>query len=74
LLYTDGFMFLTDTRTVVLLLRDRVETLLHRLGLQRNPEKCLWELIQVGDHLGLPINLSKGEFRAPTAKLHALAK
>jgi hypothetical protein len=57
-----------------LLLRDRVETLLHQLGLQRNPDKGLWEPTHVGNHLGLTIDLLKGKFRAPYDKLQALSK
>jgi hypothetical protein len=34
----------------------------------------LWELIQVGDHLGPTIDLISGECRAHTEKLHALSK
>jgi hypothetical protein len=37
--------------------RPRVEVLLHQLGLQRNPKKSLWEPTQMGDHLGLTIDL-----------------
>jgi hypothetical protein len=72
--YMDDFMFMAHSREAALLLRDRVEALRHRLGLQRNPTKGLWEPTQVGDHLGLTINLLKGEFRAPVDKLHALSK
>jgi hypothetical protein len=37
--YMDDFMFMAHSREASLLLRDRVEELLHRLGLQRNPKK-----------------------------------
>jgi hypothetical protein len=46
--YMDDFTFMADSRAATLLLRDRVETSLHRLGLQRNPKKGLWEPTQVG--------------------------
>jgi hypothetical protein len=46
---------------VAVLLRDRVEALLHRLSLQRNPNKGLWEPTQVGDHLFLTIDLLSSE-------------
>jgi hypothetical protein len=55
-------MFMADSRVAVLLLRDRVETLLHRLGLHCNPKKGLSEATQVDDHLGLKIHLRNGEF------------
>jgi hypothetical protein len=37
----DDFMFMAHSREAALLLRDRVEALLHRLGFQRNPQKGL---------------------------------
>jgi hypothetical protein len=70
----DNFMFMARSREVALLLRDRVEALLHRLGLQRNPKKGLWEPTQVGAHLGLSIDLQNGEFRYPIDKLETLSK
>jgi hypothetical protein len=68
----DDFLFMANSREATLLLRDCVEALLYRLGLQRNPNKGLWEPTQVGDHLGLTIDLQKSEFRAPVDKLQAL--
>jgi hypothetical protein len=50
-------MFMVNSREAALILRDRVEALLHRLGLKRNPNKGLWEPTQVGDLLGLTIYL-----------------
>jgi hypothetical protein len=70
----DDFLFMASSYDATLLLRNRIETLLHRLGLQRNPEKGSWQPTQVGTHLGMTVDLMKGEFRAPTDKLHALAK
>jgi hypothetical protein len=58
----DDFMFMAHSCEAALLLRDRVEALLHRLGLQRNPKKGVWEPTQVGDYLGLTIDLQNGEF------------
>jgi hypothetical protein len=69
----DDFMFMAHSREAAVLLRDRVEAFLHRLGLQRSPKKGLWEPTQVGDHLGLTINLHDGEFRAPIDKLQTLS-
>eukprot|EP00873_Tetraselmis_striata_P041145 jgi/Tetstr1/461409/TSEL_006519.t1 len=52
----------------------RRNTVLDRLGLLRNPNKGVWEPTHVGPHLGLIIDLKRGEFRAPEEKLIALAK
>jgi hypothetical protein len=41
--FMDDFMFMAHSREAALLIRDRVEALLHRLGLQRNPKKGMWE-------------------------------
>eukprot|EP00873_Tetraselmis_striata_P007963 jgi/Tetstr1/428227/TSEL_018267.t1 len=43
-------------------------------GMLRNPNKGVWEPTQVGPHLGLIVDLQRGEFRAPEEKLIALAK
>jgi hypothetical protein len=56
------------------ILRNRIEALLNRFGIHRNPKKGLWEPTQDDDHLGLTIDLLKGEFRAPTGNQHAFAK
>jgi hypothetical protein len=70
----DDFMFMANSREAALILRNRVEALLHRLGLQRNPNKGHWEPTQVGDHLGLTIDLVSNEYRAHVDKLQALSK
>eukprot|EP00873_Tetraselmis_striata_P017437 jgi/Tetstr1/437701/TSEL_026356.t1 len=72
--YMDDFLFLADSREAALELRVRLSTLLDRLGLLRNPNKGVWEPTQVGPHLGMIIDLKRGEFRAPEEKLIALAK
>eukprot|EP00873_Tetraselmis_striata_P038373 jgi/Tetstr1/458637/TSEL_004341.t1 len=72
--YMDDFLFLADSREAALGLRVRLNTLLDRLGLLRNPNKGVWEPTQVGPHLGLIVDLYRGEFRAPEEKLIALAK
>jgi hypothetical protein len=53
----DDFLFLADSYHDTLLLRQRVEALLNRLGLHRNPKKGVWTPTHVGDHLGLTIDL-----------------
>jgi hypothetical protein len=70
----DDLLFMACSRDAALLLRDRVEALLNRLGLQRNPNKGVWEPTHVGDHLGLTIDLPNNEFLAPVDKLQALLK
>jgi hypothetical protein len=70
----DDFLFLADSYHDALLLRQRVKALLDSLGLQRNPKKGVWTPTQVGDHLGLTVDLQLGMFRAPPAKLLQLAK
>jgi hypothetical protein len=70
----DDFLFLADSYHDALLLRQLVEALLTRLGLQRIPKKGVWTPTQVGDYLGLTIDLQLGMFRAPPAKLHQLAQ
>eukprot|EP00873_Tetraselmis_striata_P033247 jgi/Tetstr1/453511/TSEL_040480.t1 len=72
--YMDDFLFLADSREAALELRVRLNTSLDRLGLLRNPNKGVWEPTQVGPHLGLIVDLQRGEFRAPEEKLIALAK
>jgi hypothetical protein len=68
----DDFMFMAHSREATLFLRDRVEVLLHRLGLQCNPKKGLWEPTQVGNHLGLTIDPRNGEIRAPIDNMQTL--
>jgi hypothetical protein len=70
----DDFLFLADSYHDALVLRQRIEALLDRLGLQRNPRKRIWTPTQVGDHLGLIVDLQLGMIHAPPAKLHQLAQ
>jgi hypothetical protein len=68
--YMDNFLFLADSYHDALLLRQRVEDLLNRLGLQRNPQKGVWTPTQVGDHLGLTIDIQLG-ISAPCPRSYA---
>jgi hypothetical protein len=70
----DDFIFLASSHQDALLLRQRVEALLDSLGLQRNPRKGVWTPTQVGDHLGLTVDLQLGIFRALPAKLQQLVQ
>jgi hypothetical protein len=70
----DDFIFLAASYHDALVLRERIEALLDRLGLQRNPKKGIWTPTQVGDHLGLTVDLQLGMFHSPPSKLHQLAQ
>jgi hypothetical protein len=71
--YMDVFMLMAYSREGALLLRDRVEALLHRLGLQRNPKKGMWEPTQVKDHPALRSTSNTASIEPPS-KLQALSK
>eukprot|EP00873_Tetraselmis_striata_P037586 jgi/Tetstr1/457850/TSEL_004252.t1 len=72
--YMDDFLFLANSREAAMELHVRLDTLLDRLGMPRNPNKGVWEPTQVGPHLGLIVDLQRGGFRAPEEKLITLAK
>jgi hypothetical protein len=55
--YMNDFLFLAKTYEAALLLRHRVESMFTRLGLFRNPKKGIWTPIQIGDHLGLIVDV-----------------
>jgi hypothetical protein len=68
-MYMHDFFF-ADKRDAALQLRDRVASLLDRLGLGRNPKKGHWEPTQICEHLGLHIDTTTSTFRAPPSKLY----
>jgi hypothetical protein len=70
----EDFLFLADSYHAALLLLSRIETMLARQSLLRNPKKGVRTPTQVSDHMGLTIDLRSGEFRAPQAKLQHLAQ
>jgi hypothetical protein len=70
----EDFLLLADSFPAAPNVRTRVDAILTRLGLLRNPTKSNWTLTHVGNHLGLTIDLQPYEFRAPSDKLHTLAK
>jgi hypothetical protein len=70
----NDFMFPADSFSAVLLFRQRIEAMLAQLSIQRNPKKGIWTPTQVGDRLGLTVDLNLGMFRAPPDKLGQLAK
>jgi hypothetical protein len=65
---------LADPYYSAFLLRQRVKALLTMLGLQRKPKKGIWTPTQVGDYLGVTVDLNLGMFRAPPDKLSQLAQ
>jgi hypothetical protein len=67
------FLFFADNEDAALQLRDRVASLLDRLGLGRNPKKGHWESTHIYEHLGLQIDTITSTFRAPPSQLHAIA-
>ena len=71
--FVDDWGFFFDSKEEALTQRPRINALLERLGLGRNPTKGCWEPVQVMQHLGLVIDTARGEFRAPEAKLQALS-
>jgi hypothetical protein len=70
----DDFLFLADSYNAALLLRQRIDASLTQLGLERNPKEGVWTLTQVGNHLGLTVDLNLGMFSAPPDKLRQLAQ
>ncbi|KAK3287913.1 hypothetical protein CYMTET_4591 [Cymbomonas tetramitiformis] len=63
LLYMDDFLVLVDSQREGFLRREKVQLVLHRLGLQRNEKKGQWDPVQVVEHLGLEVDLKLGQFR-----------
>jgi hypothetical protein len=49
--YVDEFMFLASSELEALQVRERLEMLLDRLGLLRQPTKGFWELTHFGHHM-----------------------
>ena len=72
--FMDDYLFLCGTREEALELRERVENLLQKLGLARNPEKGQWEPVQTLTHLGLEIDTTTYELRAPADKLTNISR
>ena len=66
--FVDDFACFKEFFQAAVTLRDHVFATLQRLGLAIHPTKGYHVPVQLGDHLGLTIDLQKGEFRAPAAK------
>ncbi|KAK3288433.1 hypothetical protein CYMTET_4090 [Cymbomonas tetramitiformis] len=67
--YMDDFLVLVDSQREGFLRREKVQLVLHRLGLRRNEKKGQWEPTQVVEHLGLEVDLKLGQFRVNDGRL-----
>jgi hypothetical protein len=77
LAYLDDFLILARSRAEALAFRARLDGLLQRLGLARNPRKGSWEPTTELEHLGMWLNSVSGCFsltKARVAKLRRLAR
>eukprot|EP00854_Cymbomonas_tetramitiformis_P000289 gene289-biopygen203 len=52
--------------------REKVQQVLHRLGLRRNEKKGQWDPVQVVEHLGLEVDLRLGQFRVTERRVHKI--
>ncbi|KAK3283685.1 hypothetical protein CYMTET_8630 [Cymbomonas tetramitiformis] len=70
--YMDDFLVLVDSQREGFLRREKVQLVLHRLGLRRNEKKGHWEPTQVVEHLGLEVDLKLGQFRVTERRVHKI--
>ncbi|KAK3276044.1 hypothetical protein CYMTET_15859 [Cymbomonas tetramitiformis] len=70
--YMDDFLVLLDSQREGFLRREKIQLVLHRLGLQRNEKKGQWEPTQVVEHLGLEVDLKLGQFRVTGRRVHKI--
>ncbi|KAK3288430.1 hypothetical protein CYMTET_4087 [Cymbomonas tetramitiformis] len=70
--YMDDFLVLVDSQRDGFLRREKVQLVLHRLGLRRNEKKGHWEPTQVVEHLGLEVDLKLGQFRVTERRVHKI--
>lgn len=71
--FVDDFAFISSSEQQARQARDYVLATLRRLGLAVHPDKGYQEPVQEGQHLGIIVDLKRGEFRAPAAKLSKIA-
>eukprot|EP00873_Tetraselmis_striata_P007555 jgi/Tetstr1/427819/TSEL_001791.t1 len=62
--YMDDFLFFSSSRAEADTVRDRLTSLLGRLGLSRHPDKGQWEPVQRLEHHDLEIDSRSGTIRA----------
>jgi hypothetical protein len=67
--FVDDFALFAKSFDEVMKLKEVTFALLINLGMHIHPTKGYHTAIQVGDHLGMTLDLKKNEFRAPQAKL-----
>ncbi|KAK3232944.1 hypothetical protein CYMTET_56729 [Cymbomonas tetramitiformis] len=75
--YMDDFLVLVDSQREGVLRREKVQRVLHRLGLRQNEKKGQWDPVQVVEHLDLEVDLKLGQFRVTerrVQKIHSKAK
>ena len=71
--FVDDFAAFQESYEKASKLRDFVFSTLDTLGLAIHPTKGFRDPVQVGEHLGLVLDLQKAEFRAPATKLQQIA-
>ena len=67
--FVDDFPIFAEYFNLTMKLKEVTFTLLRALGLQIHPEKGYHTATQVGDHLGITIDMKESVFRAPKEKL-----
>ncbi|KAK3287029.1 hypothetical protein CYMTET_5439 [Cymbomonas tetramitiformis] len=70
--YMDDFLVLVGSQREGFLRREKVQLVLHRLGLRRNEKMGQWEPTQVVEHLGLEVDLKLGQFRVTERRVHKI--
>jgi hypothetical protein len=67
-------VFFASSEQASLKVRERLDELLHKLGLLCHPTKALWETKQFGHHMGINIDsATTGYFFPPAVKLQKIS-
>jgi hypothetical protein len=69
----DNYLFFVGNIDATLKFRERVASLLNRLGLGRNPKQSQWEPTQICEHVSLEIDTNTSTLLAPPPKLLAIS-
>jgi hypothetical protein len=72
--YVDDYLLFAGTEEEALTLRQRLASLMDRLGLLRRPTKGFRTPTEVGDHLGIDIDTTSCYFYAPESILAKIAQ